>query len=153
MRVVETGKTVNDLLNMLLGDLDRDDLIGLARLPRPKAHERYRDILKRIYGRAGVCTAIVWLEFEDGLRRMYVFNIKAKVTEDARSYYDAGVLVEGWLIERRNNEMTHYIYAPIEFRSSGEVLPMFDSVGDKYRGAEVRATIHRAIEEEEEEVF
>jgi len=34
------------------------------------------------------------------------------------------------------------------------MLPMFDSVGDKYRDVEAKATIHRAIERgEEEEIF
>jgi len=146
MRVIQTDKSASELVDLLINDLSRDDIIGLARIPEPRIEEKYREVLKRVYESVGMCMASVWIEFSDGLKKFYVFLIRANVKDGMENYLSNGGTVEGYLVETKNDKITHTIYKTFSFSQALEAFVKFDEVGDRYRMVETRVVMRRAIE-------
>jgi hypothetical protein len=146
MQVIQTNKSASELVDLLINDLNRDDIIGLARIPEPRIEEKYREVLKRVYESVGMCMASVWIEFSDGLKKFYVFLIRANVKDGMENYLSNGGTVEGYLVETKDNKITHTIYKTFSFSHVSEAFAKFDEVGDRYRKVETRVVMRRALE-------
>ncbi|MEM3833190.1 MAG: hypothetical protein QW128_06310 [Thermoprotei archaeon] len=153
MRVVQDSRLASELIDLLVKELDREDIIGLARMPEPKVEEKYREVLKRVYESVGMCMASVWIEFSDGSKRFYVFLIRANVTDGMENYLSNGGTVEGYLVEVKGKEVSHVNFAPFSFSKVADAFVKFDEVGDKYRKVETRVVMRRALEKEKSEEF
>ncbi|MGB9729978.1 MAG: hypothetical protein ACP5GU_04990 [Thermoprotei archaeon] len=151
MRVVRDSRLVSELIDLLVKDLDREDIIGLARMPEPKVEEKYREVLKRIYESVGMCMASVWIEFTNGSKRFYVFLIRANIIDGMEGYLSNGGTVEGYLVEVKGKEISHINFTPFSFSKVTDAFIKFDEVGDKYRKVETKVVMRRALEKRESE--
>ncbi len=146
MQVIRTNRSASELVDLLIKDLNRDDIVGLARIPEPRIEEKYREVLKRVYESVGLCMATVWIEFLDGSKKSYVFLIRANVKDSMDNYLSNGGIVEGYLVETKNGQITHTIYESFSFSQASEAFIKFDEVGDRYRRVETRVVMRRALE-------
>lgn len=146
MRVIQDSRSASELIDLLVKDLNREDIIGLARIPEPRVEEKYREVLKRVYESVGMCMASVWIEFTDGSKRFYVFLIRANVIDGMESYLSNGGNVEGYLVEMKNGEIIHTNFKSFSFSKVADAFIKFDEVGDRYRKVETKVVMRRALE-------
>jgi len=135
------------LVKQLAMDLKREDLRDISRIPEPRVFERYRDVLKKMYESMGICLPVVLIQFDDGTRRYYVFVVKAKIEDEATSYFDSEGTVDAYMVESGLKGVSQYEYRSLKFERAAEVLQMFDEVGDKFRDAELRLVVKKAVTE------
>lgn len=133
MEVVKVGKSVSSLLEELLLDLNREDLVYLERVPPPRAGERYRDLVVRNFLEFGIGIVLVKLGFADGRWKFYALV--------ARNSWSGSAVVEGHLIS--NGKVLEY--DPMSLPVS-EVASGVEKFANAYWKAEERI-LGRKIEE------
>jgi len=98
MEVVKAGKSVSVLLEELLSDLSRGDLVYLERVPPPRAGERYRDLVVRNFLEFGIGVVLVKLGFASGRWKFYALI--------AKNDWSGNAVVEGHVID--NGKVLEY---------------------------------------------
>jgi hypothetical protein len=149
MKVIKVDKDSRELLSELLNDLEKDTVIYLARFPEPIGELRYRDMLKKMFLSTGKCLAIVWLVFENNIRKIYSFLISAELKEgEVNDILELSGYVSGSLIEEINDEKIYKQYRETRYLNGKEILFYLEEVGNKYRDREIKATIKSALKQE-----
>ncbi len=134
--VVNTGKSVMDLLNELLNDLNRDDLVLVERLPYVREYERYRDVITNILKEFHIALVLVRVTFSDGSRKGYVFLIRGEGGELGK-LPTMGV-VEGYVVTMKGSDKRKLLYMPVKFEKAGDVEARIMEFANMYRRAEER---------------
>ena len=138
MRVVRTSEDIEGLLRVLREDLSGGDVVKVARLPQPRVGERYRDIVKSIFANAGAAQVVVVLETRDRVKKIFVFLLRSEPSEAAKGYLDCPVVVDGYLVEVRGDELLHREYSPRRYKDARELLDRIEDMANLYRLSEER---------------
>ncbi|MGC8969534.1 MAG: hypothetical protein ACP5LG_02950 [Conexivisphaera sp.] len=147
IRPTRVSADVGELLQELSRDLRSGGLSRIARIPAPRVGERYRDLLASLYRSSGNALSTVWLELEDGTRRIYSFYMRAEVESEARSLLDAPAVVTGHVIEvGKDGSAELREYAPLRFPRASEMFPRIEEMAELYRLSEDRIVRERALE-------
>jgi hypothetical protein len=149
MKAIKVEKEAWDLFFELLDDLANNNLSYMNRYPEPVGEMRYRDILKKAFLDTGKCLAIIWLIFENGLKKTYSFLIEADIEEGEFSNIAAlPGKVRANVIEELGDEKTIKIYRESKFSNGNEIVRYLELVGNKYRERELYITMKNALKEE-----
>jgi hypothetical protein len=143
--VVNTDKSVMDLLNELLNDLNRDDLVLVERLPYVREYERYRDVITNILKEFHIALVLVRVTFSDGSRKGYVFLIRGEGGELGK-LPTMGV-VEGYVVTMKGSDKRKLLYMPVKFEKAGDVEARIMEFANMYRRAEERISQLRLMRE------
>ncbi len=134
MQVVRSGESADRLLQELKDTLRRQDIVGLARLPEPRPGIKYRDILRKVFSIAGSVQAIVFVELEDGEKRVYVFDLEADI-KAGRPIMQSNVSVRGKLLKYRDGLVQVTYYSEAVEGSAEKVFQGVNEVADLYEAA------------------
>ena len=146
MKVEYINKDSRELLYELIKDLQSDSIIYLARFPEPIGEMRYRDVLKKMFLDTGRCLAIVWLFFEEGVKKIYSFLIQTNLKEgNLDDILKLTGNVSGILIEETFSDRIYKVYKDAPFMDGKEILYYLEEVGNKYREREIKATLKIAL--------
>lgn len=149
MRAIKVEKEAWDLFLELLNDLASNNLSYMNRYPEPIGEMRYRDVLKKAFLDTGKCLAIIWLIFDNGLKKTYSFLIEADINEGEFSNIAAlPGRVRANLIEELGDDKTIKIYRESKFSNGNEIVRYLELVGNKYRERELYITMKKALKEE-----
>ncbi|MDT7892211.1 MAG: hypothetical protein RQ952_05710 [Thermoproteota archaeon] len=149
MKAIKVEKEAWDLFFELLDDLANNNLSYMNRYPEPVGEMRYRDVLKKAFLDTGKCLAIIWLIFENGLKKTYSFLIEADIEEGEFSNIAAlPGKVRANVIEELGDEKTIKIYRESKFSNGNEIVRYLELVGNKYRERELYITMKNALKEE-----
>jgi len=109
MKVIKSDKDAGVLLAELSSTFKKNEVIGLARLPEPRADQKYRDVLRKVFNLAGSVEPVVMVEIDNGDKIVYAFNVEAD-PRDGESMEKAKVKVKGKVIKHShgNSEITYY---------------------------------------------
>ena len=77
MKVIKSDKDAGVLLAELSSTFKKNEVIGLARLPEPRADQKYRDVLRKVFNLAGSVEPVVMVEIDNGDKIVYAFNVEA----------------------------------------------------------------------------
>ena len=145
LRYEVSDLTSMDLLKELEEVLGKKKLAGLARLPEPRANERYRDILAKLYKNVGICQAVVWVEESSGKRTAYVFILRSAPKGGEGSWIEAPIRIEGCKIEFKEGEIVKTDYKASEFQEARQILSRIEEVAEEYQEAETKLSLERAL--------
>ena len=145
MKVIKSDKDAANLIAELRETFGRDDVIGLARLPEPRADQRYRDVLRKVYNLAGSVEPVVLVELENGDKLIYVFYIEANVA-DGENIESAKVSVKGKLIKYSNGNSQIIYYRETVMNNAEEGFREINQLADEYEEAYARAFSKRRSE-------
>ncbi|MGC9145222.1 MAG: hypothetical protein ACP5GS_03800 [Nitrososphaeria archaeon] len=134
MQVVISDKSTNTLLQELKEALRSEKVIGLARLPEPRPGIRYRDIIKKVFSLAGSVEAIVFIEMEDGEKRVYVFDLEA-VIKAGTTLMNSSVKVRGKYLKYKDGLSQVVYYKETSEGKAGEVFEKVNEMADLYEAA------------------
>ncbi|MCL4344010.1 MAG: hypothetical protein JRN10_02020 [Nitrososphaerota archaeon] len=138
MKVIRSDKDAGVLLAELSSTFKRNDVVGLARLPEPRADQKYRDVLRKVYNLAGSVEPVVMVEFDNGDKTVYAFNVEAD-PKDGEHIGKAKVKVRGKLIKHSNgnSEITYYREIIMENAENGfkEINELADAYEEAYSKA------------------
>jgi len=149
MKVIKVEKEAWDIFFELLEDLSKENLTYMNRFPEPIGEIRYRDLLKRAFIETGKCLAIIWLIFDDGIRKTYLFLIEAEFSEGEFSdILSLPGKTTAYVIEEKGDEKIVKLYAPSRFNNGNEILRYLELVGNKYREKEIHITMKNALRED-----
>ncbi|PVU71790.1 hypothetical protein DDW08_03520 [Vulcanisaeta sp. SCGC AB-777_J10] len=149
MSVVNTGRSVMDMLNELLSDLNRDDLVLVERLPYVREYERYRDVITNILREFHIALVLVRVTFTDGSRKGYVFLIRGEGGELGK-IPTTGV-VEGYVVTIKGNDRRKFVYNPARFDRAEDVGARIIEFANMYRKAEERISQLQLMREAEKD--
>ncbi len=149
MEVVNTGKSVMDMLNELLNDLNRDDLSLIERLPYVREYERYRDVITNILREFHIALVLVRITFNDGSRKGYVFLIRGESGELGK--VPTSGVVEGYVVSARNSDRKKLLYNPVAFNRADDVAARIMEFANMYRRAEERISQLQLLHEAEKD--
>ncbi len=144
---VEAESDVEGLLEKLSSDLQCGRLTKLARLPQPKIGVRYRDLLRNLYRSSGTAQATIWLEMEDGAKRIYIFLIKADVKGPVSSLLEAPAMVSGYMLDLKGDNIEYVKYSPRGYPSAAELFQRIENMASLYRLSEDRLLKEKALED------
>ncbi|MFP3293409.1 MAG: hypothetical protein RXP77_03750 [Nitrososphaeria archaeon] len=149
IRAVKVDSDVGSLLQELSRDLRSSGLSRVARIPAPRVGERYSDVLASLYRTSGNALATIWLEMDDGTRKVYSFYMRVDLEAGSGvgNLLDAPASVSGHLIEIRGGDAVLREYSPLEFRSASEMFPRIEEMAELYRLSEDRILSERALED------
>ncbi|MDP8023756.1 MAG: hypothetical protein ACP5FU_04460 [Nitrososphaeria archaeon] len=134
MQVVISDKSTDTLLQELKEALRSEKVIGLARLPEPRPGIRYRDIIKKVFSLAGSVEAIVFIEMEDGEKRVYVFDLEA-VIKAGTTLMNSSVKVRGKYLKYKDGLSQVVYYKETSEGKAGEVFEKVNEMADLYEAA------------------
>lgn len=134
MQVVQSDKSTDALLQELKDVLRSDKVIGLARLPEPRPGIRYRDIIKKVFSLAGSVEAIVFIEMDDGEKRVYVFDLEA-VIKAGKQLMDSNVKVKGKYLKYKDGLTQVVYYKETSEGKAEEVFQKVNEMADLYEAA------------------
>ncbi|MGC8600215.1 MAG: hypothetical protein ACP5LX_04045 [Nitrososphaeria archaeon] len=134
MQVVISDKSTNTLLQELKEALRSEKVIGLARLPEPRPGIRYRDIIKKVFSLAGSVEAIVFIEMEDGEKKVYVFDLEA-VIKAGTTLMNSSVKVRGKYLKYKDGLSQVVYYKETSEGKAGEVFEKVNEMADLYEAA------------------
>jgi len=134
------------LLQELSRDLRSNGLSYVARIPIPRVGERYRDLLMSIYKSSGNALATLWLEMDDGTRRIYSLYIHADIESCVDSLLEAPARVSGHLIEIKDGGASFKEYAPLKLPIASEIFPRIEEMAKLYRLSEDRILNEKTLE-------
>ncbi|HLI46791.1 MAG TPA: hypothetical protein VKU94_06310 [Geobacterales bacterium] len=149
MKIVKVSKEAWDLFFELLDDLSKENLAYMNRFPEPVGEMRYRDLLKKAFVETGKCHAIIWLVFDNGIKKTYSFLIEAELKEG--EYSDIIALpgkTSAYVIEEKENDKTIMLYNQSSFSNGNEILRYLELVGNKYRDREIYITMKNVLKED-----
>jgi len=150
VNVVKEKGDIFSMLNMLVDDLKRpEDLRAVSRAPEPRGGLRYRDMLMRLYRSLGSFQAAVIVERRDGLRRIYVFHVRALATEEARDFEDCPVEASGYIVERMGDEVAYREFRSARLSGAPELYRVIREVADKFRWSDIEIYL-KSVEEYED---
>lgn len=151
MKVVKSNKEAWDLFFEMLNDLSSEQLEYMSRFPEPTGELRYRDLLKKAYLETGRCLAIIWLSFESGLKKTFVFSIEAELKEgEYKGLESLPGKVRASLIEEMKGDRTIKVYNESTYNNGDEIIRYLELVGNKYRERELYVTMKNVLKEEME---
>lgn len=133
------------LLKLLMNDLTSENLIGIARVPEIRPGQKYRDLVRKIYQEAGIATAIVRLEFENGLIKIYVFKFEVDMENLKEDFYNANGFVYGYVVMKSDKDFIVERYKPTPYDGLKSIFNLIEKTGDLYREAEEKVRIRRAV--------
>ncbi len=134
MQVVVSDKSTDVLLQELKDALKSEKVIGLARLPEPRPGIRYRDIIKKVFSLAGSVEAIVFIEMEDGEKRVYVFDLEA-IIKPGTALMNSNVKVKGKYLKYKDGLSQVVYYKETSEGKAGEVFEKVNEMADLYEAA------------------
>jgi hypothetical protein len=137
MSVVNINKKASVMLDELVKDLSRNDLLLLERLPHVRETERYRDVILNTLREFHISLVLVRLVFSDGKVKGYSFLIRGN--GDIGSLPTSGS-VEGFIVEHGKGKSIKYVYETEEFLGGSELGERIKAFADMYRKAEERLT-------------
>ncbi|ADN51749.1 hypothetical protein [Vulcanisaeta distributa] len=149
MEVISTGRSVMDMLNELLNDLNRDDLTLIERLPYVREYERYRDVITNILREFHIALVLVRLTFNDGSRKGYVFLIRGEGGELGR--IPTSGVVEGYVVSVKGNDRKKLLYNSVTFNRADDVATRIIEFANMYRKAEERISQLQLLREAEKD--
>jgi len=147
IRPVRMESDVGALLQELSRDLRSGGLARVARIPSPRVGERYRDLLASLYRSSGNALATIWLETEDGARRIYSFYIRVDIGSQVGNLLDAPAVVSGHLIRIDGDNADFVEYEPRRFPVASEMFAQIEEMAELYRLSEDRIARERALED------
>ncbi len=147
IRRVKAEADVSSLLQELSRDLRSSGLLRAARVPAPRAGERYRDLLAALYRSSGSALATVWVEMEDGTRRVYSFYMKADPEAPVGTLLEAPSIVSGHVIEIRGEDAELREYGSLRFPLASKMFAQIEEMADLYRLSEDRVARERSLED------
>jgi len=145
MKVIKSDKDTKNLIAELRATFSRDDVIGLARLPEPRADQKYRDVLRKVFNLAGSVEPVVLVELENGDKLIYVFYIEAEAV-DGENIESAKVRVRGKLIKYSNGDSQMIYYRETVMKNAEEGFREINQLADEYEEAYARAFSRRRNE-------
>ncbi len=125
-----------DMLNELMSDLSRNDLLLIERLPYVREYERYRDVVTNILKSFHIALVLVRITFNDGSKRGYVFLIRGETGEIGK--VPTSGIVEGYVVSIDRNGSRKILYSPAKFNDPNEVASRIIEFANMYRRAEER---------------
>jgi hypothetical protein len=134
MQVIVSDKSTDFLLQELKDVLKSEKVNGLARLPEPRPGIRYRDVIKKIFSLAGSVQAIVFIEMEDGEKRVYVFDLEA-VIKPGTPLTESKVKVKGKYFKYKDGLSQVVYYKESSEGKAEDVFRMIDEMADLYEAA------------------
>lgn len=138
MKIIKENRSVIEMIDELLNDLlNPGDLRAISRMPEPKGGFRYRNILKRLFLSLGSFQAIVVIQFKNGLKKYYVFFVKAIVSEDAKDFIDCPVEAWGYIVERKDSNITYREFDKDTLTDVEKLYQLISEVGDKFRWSDL----------------
>nr|KJR72486.1 MAG: hypothetical protein TU36_01765 [Vulcanisaeta sp. AZ3] len=149
MSVVDTGRSLLDMLNELLSDLNRSDLVLVERLPYVREYERYRDVITNILREFHIVLVLVRIMFNDGSRKGYVFLIRGEGGELGK--LPTSGVVEGYVVSIKGNEKKKFLYSPVRFDKAEDVSARIMEFANMYRRAEERISQLQLMREAEKD--
>ncbi len=145
MKVIKSEEDTGNLLAELKIAFNKKDVIGLARLPEPRADQKYRDVLRKVFNLAGSVEPVVMVELENGDKMIYVFNIEADPM-DGENIESAKVKVRGKLIKHSNGKSQMTYYREIIMNSAEKGFMEINKLADEYEEAYAKAFSKRRSE-------
>jgi len=148
LEIIHEEKDIMGMVGELTNDLsDPEQLRAISRVPEPKAGLRYREILRKLYISLGSFQASVIIEFKDGLRKHYVFIVKAIPDESKESIAECRVYAEGYILEKKPNRgVTYRIFKSATLSSVDELYKIISEVGDKFRWSDIKIYLKKIME-------
>ncbi len=145
MKVIKSDNDTGALLADLSRTFKRKDVVGLARLPEPRADQKYRDVLRKVFNLAGSVEPVVMVEIENGDKMVYTFNVEAEPL-DGESLEKAKVKVKGKVIKHshENSEITYY--REIMMDSAERGFKEINKLAEEYEDAYSKAFSRRRSE-------
>ncbi len=134
MQIIRSEKSAEELLKDLRETLKREDVVGLARLPEPRPGTRYRDIIRKVFSLAGSVQAIVFVELEEGEKRVYVFDLEAQISSGV-PILKSNVTVRGKLLKYKDGLSQVTIYKESAEGTAEKVFEEVNEVADLYEAA------------------
>ncbi len=143
----ESGTTI-DLIKKLDEDLSRvSEIVRLGRMPEPKSGHRYREILLNMYRESGFVSAIIFIDFKDGTRKVYTFYGKALPQQGVDDLLSLPVYTEGYcLVKKGGKTVETIIYNPYTFKDSYELFKLISEFGERYRLTDYEVYLDKMIE-------
>jgi len=142
MKVIKSDNDTGTLLVDLSRTFKRKDVVGLARLPEPRADQKYRDVLRKVFNIAWSVEPIVMVEFDNGEKMVYAFNVEAD-PDDAKG---SRVKVRGKLIKHSGNSSVITYYKEISMESAETGFKKINELADEYEEAYSKAFSNRRNE-------
>lgn len=148
IRIIEEKDDIIRMINELTSDLSNtENLRAISRIPEPRGGLRYREILKRLYISLGSFQASVVIEFKNGLRRHYVFLVRAIPEEGKVSFADCQIEANGYVVDKTpENEVLYRIFKTTRISGINELYKMISEVGDKFRWSDIEIYLKRVME-------
>ncbi|HIE37347.1 TPA: hypothetical protein EYP83_04175 [Candidatus Geothermarchaeota archaeon] len=143
----EKGNLI-DLIEKLDNDLNNiHDISRLGRIPEPRPGMRYREILLGMFRESGFISATVFIDFKNGIRRVYTFMGKVIPRGDINNLFEMPIYTEGYYIDKKGDEIINMvIYNPYTFKNSYELFKMISEFGERYRLTDYEVYVDRMIE-------
>lgn len=135
MKVIKSDNDTGALLADLSRTFKRKDVVGLARLPEPRADQKYRDVLRKVFNIAGSVEPIVMVEFDNGEKMVYAFNVETD-PDDAKG---SRVKVRGKLIKHSGKSSEIIYYKEIAMESAENGFRKINELADEYEEAYSKA--------------
>ena len=135
-KIVEVNDDVYKLIQELKNDLKRQDLVFIERLPPVREYERYRDIILNILKEYHIALVLIRLVFKNGERKGYAILIKGE--EGILGQIPNKGIVEGYVVQCKDNERLKVIYKSTKFESPQEIASKVYEFARIYHEAEAR---------------
>ncbi len=145
MKVIKADKDTRALLAELSSTFKRNSVVGLARLPEPRADQKYRDVLRKVFNLAGSVEPVVMVELDNGDKMVYAFNIEAD-PKDGEHMEKAKVKVKGKLIKHSNENSEIIYYKEIIIDNAEYGFKDINKLAEEYEEAYSRAFSKRRSE-------
>jgi len=148
MYIEYRGGNVVDLIKKLDEDLNNvHEISRLGRIPEPKSGMRYREILLNTFRESGFVSATVFIDFKNGVRRVYTFLGKIIPRGDINNLFEMPIYTEGYYIDKKGNEVLKIVvYNPYTFTNSYELFKLISEFGERYRLTDYEVYIDKMIE-------
>ena len=132
--VIVEKSSAEELLHDLSKRLKSNKVVGMARLPEPRADQEYRDVIKKIYTLTGSVEPIVMLEGDDGQKYVYTFLITSNL-EKGKEIVDSSAVVSGKLITIRGDGTEVRSYSPLKISGGRELFKRIETIANDYEAA------------------
>jgi len=147
MKVEYVEGNVKDLIKKLDEDLKNINRITrLGRIPEPRPGIRYRELLLNTFRESGFVSATVFIDFKDGIRRVYTFFGKVIPFSGEEKLVNLPIYTEGYYLDKKNEKILNIVvYNPYTFPNSYELFKLISEFGERYRFTDYEVYIDKMI--------
>jgi len=132
--VIKEKSDAEELLSDLSRRLKSNKVVGMARLPEPRADQEYREIIKKIFTLTGSVEPIVMLESDDGQKYVYAFLITSDL-EKGKELTGSSAIVSGRMITIKGDNAEVRLYGPLKISGGRELFKRIEKIANDYETA------------------